>query len=229
MSNLLIHNEFLRVLPEDLTRQLRARAVRKTYRDGDVIFRRGDEGHGLFGVEAGAVQVLGSSPDGRALVLTVLGPGEWFGELSLFDGLPRTHDNVAKGATRLWFVPRREFFAVLDERPEYQRAFLELMSHRVRMLFTLLEDLVLKDLPSRLAKRLLELAADHGRPTAGGGVRIELHLPQEELASMLGATREAIGRHLKRWERDGAIALAYGRITVTNPEALERLASGERS
>ncbi|MGH0036350.1 MAG: Crp/Fnr family transcriptional regulator [Myxococcota bacterium] len=226
MPNLLIHNEFLRVLPESLTRELEARAVKKRYREGDVVFRRGDPGEGFFGVAEGAVQVLGSGADGRELVLTVLGPGEWFGELSLFDGLPRTHDNVAKGDTTLWFVPRRDFFALLDERPEFHRAFLELVSHRVRMLFTFIEDAVLKDLPSRLAKRLLELAGDHGAAGADGGVRIELHLPQEELAAMLGATREAIGRHLKRWERDGHIALAYGRITLLDRAALAALAAG---
>ena len=68
-----------------------------------------------------------------------------------------------------------------------------------------------------------ELAGDHGVPDADGGTRVDLHLPQEELAAMLGATREAVGRHLKRFERDGLIALAYGRVVLRDPEGLRAL------
>ncbi len=222
-DNLLIHKEFLRTLPESLTSELEARAVPKRFADGAVIFRRGDEAHGLLGVRAGRVQVLGRGADGREFVLTVLGPGEWFGELSLFDGLPRTHDNVAMGDTELWLVPRRDFRELLREHPEFWPPFAELLSHRVLMLFGLLEDAVLLDLPTRLAKRVLELAADHGAERQGGGVAIDLHLPQEDLAAMLGATREAVGRHLKRFEREGWIELSYGRLVVLSREGLASL------
>ena len=222
-DNLLIHKEFLRTLPEALTRELEARAVRKRFEDGAVIFRRGDAAHGLFGVRAGRVQVLGRGNDGREFVLTVLAPGEWFGELSLFDGLPRTHDNVAIGDTELWFVPQREAHALLRERPEFWPPFAELMSHRIRMLFRIIEDSVLLDLPTRLAKRILELAGDHGAEQRDGAVAIDLHLPQEDLAAMVGATREAVGRHLKRFEREGWIELAYGRLVVLSRDGLASL------
>lgn len=222
-DNLLIHKDFLRTLPEALRRELEARAVRKRFEDGAVIFRRGDSAQGLLGVRAGRVQVLGHGGDGRDFVLTVLAPGEWFGELSLFDGLPRTHDNVAVGDTELWFVPQREFHALLRERPEFWPPFAELLSHRVRMLFHLLEDAVLLDLPTRLAKRILELAGDHGAEQRGGGVAIDLHLPQEDLAAMVGATREAVGRHLKGFEREGWIELAYGRLVVLSHDGLASL------
>ncbi len=222
-DNLLVHKEFLRTLPEELTTELETRAVSKRFADGDVIFRRGDAGHGLFGVRSGRVQVLGMGADGREFVLTVLAPGEWFGELSLFDGLPRTHDNVAMGETELGHVPQRDFHALLRDRPEFWPPFAELMSHRIRMLFGLLEDAVLLDLPTRLAKRILELAGDHGEAQAEGEIAIDLHLPQEGLAAMVGATREAVGRHLKRFEREGWIELAYGRLVVRSREGLASL------
>ncbi len=222
-GNLLIHKDFLRTLPPELTAELEARAQTRRFEDGAVIFRRGDEAHGLYGVRSGRVQVLGMGADGRDFVLTVLAPGEWFGELSLFDGLPRTHDNVAIGETELWLLPTNEFHQLLRERPEFWAPFAELTSHRVRMLFTVLEDAVLLDLPTRLAKRLLELAGDHGEAEAEGGVAIDLHLPQEGLASMVGATREAVGRHLKRFEREGWIEIAYGRIVVRSPDGLASL------
>ena len=220
--NLLSHKDFLRVLSPELAAALEARAQPRRFPDGSVIFRRGDAAHGLYGVRSGRVQVLGRGADGREHVLTVLTAGEWFGELSLFDGLPRTHDNVALGDTELWLVPTAEFHALLRERPESYPEFAELMSHRVRMLFAFLEDAVLLDLPQRLAKRILELAADHG--AAGeASVAIDLHLPQEGLAAMVGATREAVGRHLKRWEREGWIRLAYGRLEVLDERALAGL------
>ena len=221
-EDLLIHRDFLRTLPPDLTDELDRRSVRKRYSDGDTIFRRGDEGHGLFRVRAGHVQVLGPGPEGRDFVLTVLAPGEWFGELSLLDGLPRTHDNVAIGETELSFVPKRDFLEILRERPEHYAHFAELLSHRVRMLFRLVEDVVLLDLPARLAKRILEIAGDHGTERAGA-TSIELHLPQEDLAAMVGATREAVGRHLKRWEREGWIRISYGRLEVLSRSGLESL------
>ena len=219
-DKLLIHKDFLRTLPESLTAALEARAVPRRFADGDVIFRRGDGGRSLFGVVSGRVQVLGHGADGREFVLTVLGPGEWFGELSLFDGLSRTHDNVAIGDTELLAVESREVEALLRAQPEFWPPFAELMSHRIRMLFGLLEDAVLLDLPTRLAKRLLELAGDHGTTAEDGTIEIDVHLPQEDLASMVGATREAVGRHLKRFEREGWIGVAYGRIVLRDRDAL---------
>ncbi|MEM9177963.1 MAG: Crp/Fnr family transcriptional regulator [Myxococcota bacterium] len=222
-DKLLIHKEFLRTLPETITTALEARAVRRRFADGDVIFRRGDPGHGLLGVVSGRVQVLGHGADGREFVLTVLSPGEWFGELSFFDGLPRTHDNVAIGDTELFSVESREVESLLRAHPEFWPPFAELMSHRVRMLFGLLEDSVLLDLPTRLAKRLLQLAGDHGEDAGNGGIAIDVHLPQEDLAAMVGATREAVGRHLKRFEREGFLEIAYGRIVLRDPEGLSAL------
>lgn len=225
-DKLLIHKDFLRTLPVSLTDALEARAVRRRFGDGDVIFRRGDAGRSLFGVVSGRVQVLGHGADGREFVLTVLGPGEWFGELSLFDGLERTHDNVAIGETELLTVESREVETLLRAHPEFWPPFAELMSHRIRMLFGVLEDAVLLDLPKRLAKRLLLLAGDHGSPTEEGAVAIDVHLPQEDLAAMVGATREAVGRHLKRFERDGWIEIAYGRIVVRDRDALAAVFRG---
>ena len=221
--NLLIHSEFLRTLPEPLTRDLEALAVLRRFEDGAVVFRRGDPAHGFFGVRSGRIQVLGRGAGGKEFVLTVLAPGEWFGELSLFDDLPRTHDNIALGDCELWFVPTREFRGLLRDHPEYYAHFAELLSHRVRMLFGFLEDAVLLDLPTRLAKRILELAGDHGSEGEGQEIAVDLHLPQESLAAMVGARREAVGRHLKRFEREGWIRLSYGRLVLCSRAGLASL------
>ncbi|MEM7409269.1 MAG: Crp/Fnr family transcriptional regulator [Myxococcota bacterium] len=222
-SRLLVHRDFLRNLPKAVTDALESQAQLRRLADQEAVFRRGDDADGLYGVKRGSIQVIGPSPDGREHVLTVLSTGEWFGELSMMDDLPRTHDNLAVGETELWFVPKRAFRALLDEHPEFWPHFAELLSRRVRMLFELLEDAVLLELPRRLAKRLLEIAGDHGRERPDGAVAIELHLPQEKLAAMVGATREATGRHLRRWETDGWIRIAYGRIEILDRDALRGL------
>ncbi len=220
----LIQNKLSRTLPEPLTWALEGLAQPRSFEDGEAIYRSGDEAYGLFGVRSGRLQLIAHSGDGKPFVLTVLAPGEWFGELSLFDDLPRTHDTLAVGDCELWFVPKREFRALLRERPEFYAPFLEFLSHRVRLLFALIEDAMLLDLPQRLAKRVLELSASHGVAShatdADGEVVVDMHLPQEDLAAMVGATREAVGRHLKRWERKGWIRLAYGRIVVVDPSGL---------
>ena len=91
------------------------------------------------------------------------------------------------------------------------------------MLFGFIEDAVLLDLPKRLAKRMLELAGDHGSEGEGQEIAVDLHLPQESLAAMVGARREAVGRHLKRFEREGWIRLSYGRLVLCSRAGLASL------
>lgn len=220
--NLLSHKEFLRVLPPEVEARLQERAVRKRVADGTRIFDRSSPIDGLYGVISGQVSVFGAGPEGRPFVLTVLGPGEWFGEISLFDGLPRTHENVARGDVEFWFVSKRDFHDLLAREPQLYAPFVELLCRRIRMTFTFIDDMVFRDLPERLAKRLLELIADHGEPADAGAHRA-IRVPQEELSFMLNASREAVGRHLKAWEREGWLRLEYGRIVVCEPDRLRGL------
>lgn len=222
-AGLLTSNAFLRVLPAPVLAQLEGRCVRKRLADGQCLFSRGDAPDGLYGLVRGQIRVVGRGPDGRELLLILLDPGQWFGEISLFDGLPRTHDAYARGETELLVLPRRDFRDILDASPALYRPFLELLCHRLRMAFAMIEDATLLDLGARLARRLLGLLDDHGEE-AEDGMRIALHLPQEDLARMIGATREAVGRHLKAWEREGVIRLEYGRIVVRERAMLDELA-----
>ncbi|MDJ0785700.1 MAG: Crp/Fnr family transcriptional regulator [Myxococcota bacterium] len=222
MSQLLSHEDMRQALPPPIVETLRGKAVRKRFSDGDWVFRVDSPIEGFWGVVSGQLAVVAHGADGREVVLTYLGPGEWFGEISLLDDLPRTHGSRAKGDTELLLVPRREFKALLEQDPGLYRAIALLLCQRLRLAFGLIEDSLLRDLPSRLAKRLLELAKDHGRGSTSG-VAIGLHLPQEEIGTLLGATREAVSKHLKRFEREGWIRLARGRVEITDAESLRRL------
>ena len=225
-EKLISHKALLHVLPPEVEARLRERGVRKTVPDGTRILEPDSEIDGLYGIVSGQVTTLGTGPEGRPFALTVLGPGEWFGEISLFDGLPRIHTNVARGEVELWFVPKREFHDLVRREPGLHAAFVELLCRRLRMTFAFIEDMAFRDLPERLAKRLLELAADHGEPVQGG-TRIALRLPQEELGTMLAASRERVGRHLKSWEREGWLRLEYGRVVVCDEAALRALFTSE--
>lgn len=221
---LLLSIDFLRVLPDEVIARLEAACVRRTFRDGQLVLQRGAAPDALYGIVTGEARVLARSALGREFVITYLGAGQWFGEIALLDGLARTHDVVAHGEAEILALPRREFLALLDGDPRLYKEFAALLCRKLRLTFALLEDSVLLSLPGRLAKRLLGLADDHGS-AAAVGTTIDLHLPQEELARMLGASREAIARHLASWQKQGVLELRYGRITILDAAALQTIAA----
>ncbi|HYD49255.1 MAG TPA: Crp/Fnr family transcriptional regulator [Terriglobales bacterium] len=222
VRDLVLSNAFLRVFPDELLARLEKASVRRRYAESDKVIRRGEPPHALYCVAKGQLKVLGIGGRGREFVLTYLGPGQWFGEMSIFDNLPRTHDVVAKVESEILVVPRQELLAIFDENPKLYRHFAELLCRKLRLLFAVIEDTGLLGLGGRLAKRLLGVADEHGEITRDG-IAIKLHLPHEELARLLGASREAISRHLKSWEQSGWVDLGYGRIVIKDRPALEQL------
>lgn len=212
----------LSVLPDEAIAALKAHGVLKRYEDGQVIHAKGDPPTGLYGIVEGHVRVSNTRAGGTVLQVAVLGPGQWFGEISLFDGLPRTHDAHAMGDVALLVIDGAEFDALLERQPALYRPFIVLLCRRLRLAFAAFDDVAMLTLPQRLAKLLLSLAEDYGQPDASG-TRIGLHLTQEELGQMLGVTRVSVGKLLKGWERDGTIALGYGRVVVIDPDALAAL------
>lgn len=212
-------------LPEDTVRRLTDAGSRRRVPDGGLIHAKGDEADALFGVISGAVRIASAGDDGRELVLAVLEPGAWFGEIALIDGGRRTHDAVALGESELIVVPKAAFVRLLAEHPPLSEHLLVLLCRRLRMTFSTLEDEAFLPLDRRLAKRLLALADAYGE-AEGTATRIALHLPQEELGHMLGTSRQTVNRLLGAWARDGLIARAYGRVTITDRAALDRIARG---
>lgn len=220
---LLLSTDFLRVLPEDVIARLESACVRKRVADGEAVLRRGAKPDALYGVVHGELRVLARSSRGRELVVTLLGPGQWFGEISLLDGLPRTHDVVARGDAEVLVLPGRDFRALLDDDPRLYAHFVALLCRKLRLTFALLEDSVMLSLPGRLAKRLLGLAADHKASESGDAGEIGAHLPQEELARIVGSSRESVARHLAEWQRNGWIETRYGRVRLLDADALRAI------
>jgi CRP/FNR family transcriptional regulator, cyclic AMP receptor protein len=201
-------------LPPAVEAAFHAVATARRHADGDLVHGRGDAPDGLYYIARGKVRISGVTPGGRELLLTVLEPGSWFGEISLFDGQPRTHDAHAVGETELLVVSQPAFDTLCAAQPEILREMARLLSSRLRIVLAALEDAMLLPLPARLAKLLL------GAPVAdGAGVR----LPQEQFARLLATSRQTVSGIFKAWERHGWVTVSYGQIVVRDREALARL------
>ncbi len=202
---------------------LRCAYVRR-YRDDELISARGDPAEEWIACAKGAVRVSSTSLSGKQVTLTYVEPGIWFGDVSIFDGDRRTHDSYSHGNTTIVCVARGDLRKILDQHVELYEALLRLHARRIRQLYGLVEDLNTLPLRARLAKQLLHLVRSYGVPSLGDGaeVRIGLQLAQEELAQLLGASRQRVNQELKTMEREDAIRIEPGGLVVRNREALMR-------
>lgn len=211
-------------VPAPARRDLAKRFVPRTFERGAVVFRQGEDGDALYLVESGAVKISCLSPDGREVVLAVMGPGEVFGELSLFDAGVRTADATAMEDTVALALSHAVFRPFLAEHPAVAVHLLEVMAGRLRETGEALQDVIFSDVPGRLAKRFLDLAARYGT-VDGEGTLIDLTLTQEELAQMVGAARESVNKAVASFVSRGWVAMRGRRYVVTDEHALRRRAT----
>ena len=197
----------------------------KRFKDGALIAARGDPPEEWIACARGAVRVSSTSISGKQITLTYVEPGIWFGDVAFFDGEQRTHDAYAHGDTTIVCVARGDFRKILAQHVELYDALLRLHARRIRVLFGLVEDLNTLPLRARLAKQLLHLVRSYGIPSLSDGdeVRIGLQLAQEELAQLLGASRQRVNQELKAMEREDTIRIEPGGLVVRNRKALLRI------
>ena len=158
--------------------------------EGELLYGKDRAADAWYGVLEGAIRLGASAPDGRQGLLAFLEPGTWFGDISLFDGLPRPHDAIAHGTVTLLALSTAQFQGLLDRYPVLYRHFVELFCQRTRLLYFALEAWTAFSFEERLARHLLNLAGGHGqRDGQGDDIAINLHLPQEQLAQLLGVSR----------------------------------------
>ncbi len=210
---------FLAALPAGDREWLAGCVARRRFRRGDVVFHKEDPGQSLFIVESGSVRVYVPSPQGVDLTLAVIGPSDFFGDLSLLDGSPRSASASVLTDTVLLSLERSDFSRLITSRPEAAVAVLAVVARRLRETDQMASDLAFLDVGSRLAHKLLELAASHGvqRPD---GVLLDLSLTQEDLANMIGVTRESVNRNLGLLRRLGLVATAGRRLVIRDLEGL---------
>jgi len=200
-----------------------ARASVRRLHDGALLSCRGEPAEEWMAVAKGAVRVSSVSLAGKQIALTYVEPGTWFGDISLFDGLPRTHDASVHGETTLLVMRKPDFKELLQRHTELYEALLRLNCRRLRLMFDMVEDLNTRPLASRLAKQILFLARSYGE-LQGDEIRIGLQLAQEDLAQLLGASRQRVNQELKSFEREGAVRVEPARLVVLNRDKLLAIA-----
>jgi len=196
-----------------------SRAIVRRLGDGDPLATRGSAAEEWCGVARGAVRISSVSLSGKQVTLTYAEPGTWFGDIALFDGLPRTHDADAHGATTMLVVRKPDFKELLSQHVELYDALLRLNCRRLRLMFDQFEDLNTRPLQARLAKQILLLARSYGI-AQGEEIRIGLTLAQEDLAQLLGASRQRVNQELKGFEREGAVRVEPTRLVVLSRDKL---------
>ena len=206
-------------LSHPLRSAILSRAAVRRLPDGAMLSSRGAAADEWCGVAKGAVRVSSVSLAGKQITLTYVEPGTWFGDISLFDGLPRTHDSNSHGDTTLLVVRKADFKELLAQHTELYEALLRLNCRRLRLMFDAVEDLNTRPLASRLARQILLLARSYGI-AHGEEIRIGLQLAQEDLAQLLGASRQRVNQELKGFERDGAVRIEPTRLVVLSKDKL---------
>ncbi len=212
---------FFTDLSEEEIQALSSATKRRTFRSGEVIFHRDDPGQVLYMIKEGKVKICIISPDGQEVSLTVFGKGEVFGEFALLDGLPRSADAVALEKVECYTLQRSDFQNAILNNPKIAILVLEALSKRLRNTNNMVEDLIFLDVYGRVAKKLLELADAHGVKTEEG-VIIDVRLTQQELASMVGASRESVNKVLGYFTDKNFISTDKHRITIHRISDLKR-------
>lgn len=219
LARVVLFSEFHPEELQELSRNVR----RRSYQRGDDVFLQGDPGSTLYIVESGLIRINVVEADrGKQLVLALVGPGEFFGELALLDGEPRSADAVAHADSLLLLLEREDFLRFVMERPSVTRKLLSVLSRRLRQDTQVLQDAAFLDVPARLARALLQLAEAPGVEQRGPGRVLLPKMTQRELAGVVGATRESVNKWLGFYERQGLIARAAGRFLVLDTEGLRR-------
>ena len=208
-------------LAEDSATALKARMVEVKVSKGQVLFNEGDSGDRLYIVTDGKIKLGIKSIDGRENLLAVLGPGEMFGELSLFDPSPRTATATALTDAKLLGLGQEDLNLWLAEHPEVAKHLLRALAQRLRRTWEAVGDLVFSDVPGRVAKALSELAQKFGTRN-DDGLHVAHDLTQEELAQLVGASRETVNKALADFATRGWVRLEARAVVILDEDRLNK-------
>lgn len=206
--------QLLGALPPEALESLRAASTVRTVARNEVLFRRGDNADELFGIVSGRVAILTRSPDGRESLVAVLDEGSLFGELGLFDDGPRSADARALESTQVLVLDYTAVRAAIKAEPQLLWIIIRVLARRLRATDDTLADAVFLDVPGRTAKRLLELSGDEDE--------FRLRMTQEDLAGLVGASRERVNKALSMFTRLGWLSVeGRNRYRIHDRAALE--------
>jgi len=216
--------ELFELFPMAARSALFNKAIAKSYKAGEVIYRRGDEGSYLAAIMSGRVRVSVHSVEGKGILFAMVEKGEVFGETALIDGLPRSVDATAETDCTFLMIRREDFLPILYAQPEAMLSVIKMLCHRLRAHTETLELIALQNLPGRLAHHLLRLAGHYG-VEENGKLVIRAGLNQIDLAQQLAASRESINRQLRLFAAKDYLSLHNDEIILKNVDSLEKIAN----
>jgi CRP-like cAMP-binding protein len=210
-------------LPPTFQDALLAAGAVRSLSKGQWLFSRGDLPSGLFAVLEGAIRITAAAPNGKEVLLAVVEPPMWFGEIAVFDGLPRTHDAVAAEKSAVLHVRQEALDRILESEPRYWRDLGLLVASKLRLTFLAMEDSAVLPLADRLARRLLMSVERYGEWHDRTSRVVDLR--QQQLATMLSTSRQTVNHLLKDLEGQGIVRLSYRHIEILDLDGLRRVAT----
>jgi CRP/FNR family cyclic AMP-dependent transcriptional regulator len=208
-------------LEEPELKKIEKLGLRKKYKKGNIVVLEKEMGAALFVIISGKVKIVRTDEDGREVILSIFGPGEFFGEMSLLDGLARSASVVALAKAELFMIHRRDFLKLLNEHPQVAISLLGELTTRLRKADTQIKSLSLKDASGRVANVILMLADDIGVFRKGKVEIDELPL-QQDMANMAGTSRETVSRMLHQFIREGHLQLEGNKLTINDYEEFRK-------
>jgi CRP-like cAMP-binding protein len=205
--------------------EVEAISTSKRYPTGTLIFSEDEEANGFFVAISGKVKVYKLSPEGKEQILHIISPGETFAEAALFAGstYPAFAESLAQ--TQVLYFSKEDFLSLIRKNPQISLNMIASLSHWLRKFVSLVEELSLKDVSTRLSKYLMDLSAKSGR-SSERGIECELDISKSQLASQLGTISETLSRALRKLRDRGIIKVEGKKITILQKEALEEISSG---
>ncbi|MFT2092409.1 Crp/Fnr family transcriptional regulator [Paraglaciecola sp. 2405UD69-4] len=218
--DVLIQNPWFASLPSELADTLVNRSKIKHLKDKQLLHKKNDVADGFHCVLNGRIRVSNFTLEGKELVLTWILPSSWFGEISLIDGLPRTHDAHAEGATSILKLSNKDFQLMRQQYPSWQQAITELLCQRVRSTFSLIDETGCLSLKGLLCKRLSLMhkgIQQQSQQSAGN----KLMISQDSLAQLINSSRQTINKILQALQVEQILEVHYGYIVILDPAKLE--------
>jgi len=210
--------------PPDRER-LRSLFHHRSFRSGQVIFLKGDQGFGLYLIRSGRVKISVVDRDGTELIFTYLSSGDLLGDIAILDGRPRSATAIATEDTAMLYLERGEFLSFLRSSPQACIDIIGMLCQRLRRVSRQLEELSFLDVAGRIARKLIDSVSEPSAGASGSRRSATLAITQEELASVIGASRIMVNKVLNSFVELGLISTARKRLTVLDATGLNRIAS----
>ncbi len=194
--------------------------IKRSLKKDTVVFHEHDPASAFYLVRSGKVKVYKLSRDGREQILAILGEGQIFGDVPVFDGGPYPATAATMEDSQIYLIRREDFHVLLRRHPEISIKVIQVLGQRLRQSMELVRDLSFKQVPHRLAGLLLRLAGDEGH-TSGEGVIVDLSMSRQEIAEVVGTSRETVTRELKKMEKAGLIGIDRRLVTIIDEGRLK--------